>query len=75
MERRLSEELGATVWAESGLGAPADLEQLQRRIIGLEQQLAHKQGELEERTEELDACRAVNRELTRALNQPSTRSP
>ncbi|WP_369166466.1 hypothetical protein AB5J49_00620 [Streptomyces sp. R28] len=32
MEERLSEEPGRTVWTESGLGAPADLDQLQRRI-------------------------------------------
>lgn len=39
----------------------------------LEQELAEKQGELEERTEELEAARAANRELTRLMNQPSTR--
>ncbi|MFE0353321.1 DUF6262 family protein [Streptomyces nigra] len=68
LEKRLSEELGTTVWTESGLGAPADLDQLQRRITELEQQLADAQGQLDERTEELDAARAANRELTRALN-------
>ncbi|WP_329343754.1 hypothetical protein OG866_44205 [Streptomyces sp. NBC_00663] len=35
----------------------------------LEQQLADKTGELEERTEELNAARAADRELTRTLNQ------
>lgn len=69
LEKRLSEELGTTVWAESGLGAPADLDQLQRRITLLEQQLADMYRELEERSEELEAARAANRELTRALNQ------
>lgn len=44
----LLEELGATVWTESGLGAPADLDQLQRRITELEQQLTDAQGQLEE---------------------------
>ncbi|MGV9843857.1 DUF6262 family protein [Streptomyces fungicidicus] len=68
LETRLSEELGTTVWTESGLGAPADLDQLQRRITELEQQLFALQGQLDERTEELDAARAANRELTRALN-------
>ncbi|MFF1917469.1 hypothetical protein ACFVYE_39185 [Streptomyces sp. NPDC058239] len=43
--------------------------QLQRRITTLEQQLADKRGALDERTEELDASRAANRELTRCLNQ------
>ncbi|WP_328884747.1 DUF6262 family protein [Streptomyces sp. NBC_00299] len=68
LEKRLSTELGERVWEASGLGASADIDQLQRRINVLEQELADKQGELEERTEELDAARAANRELTRALN-------
>lgn len=69
LERRLSESLGEQVWAESGLNTPADLDQLQRRITTLEQELTHMRGELDERTEELEASRAANRELTRALNQ------
>ncbi|GAA2639329.1 hypothetical protein GCM10010425_49190 [Streptomyces spororaveus] len=68
LEKRLSSQLGKDVWAESGLGAPVDIDQLQRRINLLEQELAHKQAELEERSEELDAARAANRELTRAIN-------
>ena len=68
LEKRLSSQLGESVWAESGLGAPVDIDQLQRRIALLEQDLADKRGELEERTEELEAARAANRELTRALN-------
>ncbi|MFD3803688.1 DUF6262 family protein [Streptomyces sp. NPDC058619] len=70
LEKRLSAQLGDNIWAESGLGAPVDIDQLQRRIILLEQELADARGQLEERTEELDAARAANRELTRALNQP-----
>ncbi|MGX1886825.1 DUF6262 family protein [Streptomyces sp. NPDC055287] len=69
LEKRLSEQLGEQAWNESGLGAPADIDQLQRRISMLEQELAEKSGELEERTEELEAARAANRELTRAVNQ------
>ncbi|WP_266738326.1 DUF6262 family protein [Streptomyces sp. NBC_00378] len=68
LESRLSEALGERVWSESGLGAPADVDQLQQRISMLEQHLADKQRELDERTEELEAARAANRELTRALN-------
>ncbi|MFG2368856.1 DUF6262 family protein [Streptomyces mirabilis] len=68
LEKRLSSQLGDAVWAESGLGAPVDIDQLQRRIAHLEQEVAAKNGELEERTEELEAARAANRELTRALN-------
>ncbi|MGW3950174.1 DUF6262 family protein [Streptomyces sp. NPDC004752] len=69
LEKRLSENLGETAWQESGLGSSADIDQLQRRITLLEQDLADIRGQLDERTEELDAARAANRELTRALNQ------
>ncbi|MDX3313530.1 DUF6262 family protein [Streptomyces sp. ME08-AFT2] len=69
LEKRLSESLGESAWQESGLGASADIDQLQRRITLLEQDLADVRGQLDERTEELDAARAANRELTRALNQ------
>lgn len=68
LEKRLSQSIGAKVWAESGLGAPVDIDQLQRRIALLEQEVTAKQGEVDERTEELEAARAANRELTRALN-------
>ncbi|PNE43552.1 hypothetical protein AOB60_00310 [Streptomyces noursei] len=68
LEKRLSQTLGEAAWSESGLGAPADIDQLQRRITMLEQELADARGHLEERTDELDAARAANRELTRALN-------
>ncbi|MFL4909414.1 DUF6262 family protein [Streptomyces sp. MMS24-I2-30] len=71
LEKRLSETLGQAVWEESGLGASADLDQLQRRITLLEQELADTRSQLDERTEELEAARAANRELTRALNQGS----
>ncbi len=68
LEKRLSSHLGDAVWAESGLGAPVDIDQLQRHIALLEQEVAAKQGELDERTDELEAARAANRELTRVLN-------
>ncbi|QUW79301.1 hypothetical protein SMIR_09410 [Streptomyces mirabilis] len=70
LEKRLSTELGERVWEASGLGAPTDIDDLQRRVTLLEQELVDTRGELEERTEELEAARAANRELTRALNQP-----
>jgi hypothetical protein len=42
---------------------------LQRQIVTLEQRVVELQGQLEERTEDLEAARAANRELTRSLNQ------
>ncbi|MGP4091226.1 hypothetical protein [Streptomyces sp. KR55] len=69
MEKRLSEALGEQVWRESGLGAPADVEELQRTITRLEQQTVDLTASLEEREAELEAARAANRDLTRALNQ------
>ncbi|MFI5809138.1 DUF6262 family protein [Streptomyces sp. NPDC051561] len=68
LEKRLSVQLGEGVWAESGLGAPVDIDQLQRHITLLEQEIADMRGALDERTEELEAARAANRELTRSLN-------
>jgi hypothetical protein len=69
LERRLSEALGEQVWRESGLGAPADIDELQRRITRLEQHNVELTARLEEREAELAAARATNRELTKALNQ------
>ncbi|MEV7440537.1 hypothetical protein AB0O22_05175 [Streptomyces sp. NPDC091204] len=70
LERRLSESLGEQVWRDSGLGASVDIDQLQRQITTLLQQVVDLQGQLDERTEDLQAARAANRELTRALNRP-----
>ena len=69
LEKRLSGALGEQVWRESGLGVPADVEELQRKITRLEQQAVDLASALEEREAELEAARAANRELTRALNQ------
>ncbi|OUD01762.1 hypothetical protein CA983_18595 [Streptomyces swartbergensis] len=69
LEDRLSELLGDQAWKESGLGATADIEELQRQIVQLEQMNVELTGQLEERQAELDAARGANRELTRALNQ------
>jgi chromosome segregation ATPase len=69
LEARLSELMGDQAWRESGLGAAADIDELQRRVVGLEQANVDLNGTLEERTAELDAARAAIRELTRSLNQ------
>ncbi|MEU4499628.1 DUF6262 family protein [Streptomyces sp. NPDC023998] len=71
LESRLSEALGEQVWRDSGLGASIDIDHLQRQIVTLEQRAVDLQGQLDERTEELQAARAANRELTRALNHNS----
>jgi len=69
LENRLSQQLGEQAWRDSGLGAPTDIDHLQRQITALEQQVVELQGQLEDRAEELQAARAANRELTRTLNQ------
>ena len=71
LEKKLSELFGEQAWRESGLGAPTDIDQLQRRITTLEQQIVDLTGKLEERDQELDAARAANRELITSLNRPS----
>ena len=68
LEKRLSEVLGDQAWRESGLGAPADIDTLNQRIIHLEQQVTDQRLQLEERDEELAAARAANRELMAQLN-------
>ncbi|MGW0962501.1 DUF6262 family protein [Streptomyces gelaticus] len=69
LEKRLSQVLGAQAWQESGLGAPADIDELQREITRLEQHNVELTSALEETRSDLDAARATNRDLTRALNQ------
>ncbi|MCI2422875.1 hypothetical protein MOQ72_36170 [Saccharopolyspora sp. K220] len=69
LEDRLSDALGEAVWRETGLGAPADLDALQRRITQLEQQETELRRQLAERTEELDAARGTNRDLMAQLNR------
>jgi chromosome segregation ATPase len=68
-EKRLSQVLGAQAWQESGLGAPADLDEPQRKITRLEQHNAGLTASLEEAQADPDAARTANRDLTRALNQ------
>ncbi len=71
LERRLFESLGEQVWREAGLGAPADIDQLNQRIVTLEQHVVDVRLQLEERTQDLDAARATNRELMTRLNTTS----
>jgi hypothetical protein len=68
LEKRLSETLGEQAWRESGLGAPADIDALNQKIIHLEQQAIDLRLQLEEQGEELAAARATNRELMTQLN-------
>jgi len=68
LENKLSEILGERAWRESGLGAPDDIDQLKQRITTLEQHVVAITGELDDRTEELDAARAANRELIARIN-------
>ncbi|MDH6709883.1 hypothetical protein P3T27_006632 [Kitasatospora sp. MAA19] len=59
----------AALWEASGLGAPADVETLTRRIGELEQQILDLRFEVAERDEDLAAARAANRELMAQLNR------
>jgi hypothetical protein len=68
LEKRLSEALGDQAWRETGLGAPADIDALGRKITDLEQQIADLWLQLEERDSELAAARAASRELMAQLN-------
>ena len=71
LEQKLSELLGEQIWRETGLGAPADVDQMQRRITELEQQVVELRSQVEERDEELEAARAANRQLLANLNRRS----
>jgi hypothetical protein len=68
LEQRLSETLGEQAWRESGLGAPADIDALNHKIISLEQQVTDLRMQLDERDQDLAAARAANRELMAQLN-------
>ncbi|WP_261898417.1 hypothetical protein [Mycobacterium marinum] len=62
LETRLSELLGEQAWRATGLGAPTDIDQLQQRVVSLEQQVVDQRLQLEERDQDLAAARAANRE-------------
>jgi hypothetical protein len=68
LEQRLSDALGEQAWRESGLGAPADIDALNHKIISLEQQVTDLRMQLDERDQDLAAARAANRELMARLN-------
>jgi transposase-like protein len=68
LENRLSELLGEQAWRATGLGAPTDIDQLQQRIVSLEQQIVELRLQLEARDQDLAAARAANRELMSRLN-------
>jgi hypothetical protein len=73
--RRICPSCSASrAWRESGLGVPADIDQLQRRIIALEQQVVELAGQLEERDQGHAAARQVNRELMSNLNSTTSDS-
>ncbi|WP_241968622.1 hypothetical protein [Streptomyces sp. ICBB 8177] len=69
LEKRLSQALGAQAWQESGLGAPADIDELQRKITRLEQHNVELTSAREEARSDLVAAREASRDLTGALNQ------
>jgi chromosome segregation ATPase len=69
LEHRLSQLLGDQAWREAGIGAPTDIDFLQRRIAHLEQQIVDLHDTIAQRDEELDAARGANRELIANLNR------
>ncbi|MCX4808495.1 DUF6262 family protein [Streptomyces sp. NBC_01214] len=69
LEGRLSRYLGEQAWHVSGLDPPTDVGELQSTITQLKQANTELKRTLEECQGELDAARAANRDLTRALNQ------
>lgn len=70
LEKRLSEALGEQAWHDSGLGAPDNIDQLNQRIVTLEQHTIDLRLQLEERDQDLAGARAANRELMTRLNAP-----
>lgn len=66
---RLSDALGAEVFHASGIGHPDESGQLRSRITELEQLILDLRQQLEERTDELDAARAANRDLMALANR------
>jgi len=72
---RLSEVLGQEVFRTSGIGRTDDSEALRTRIGQLEQEVLDLRQELEERTDDLDAARAANRDLMTLANRNTAGQP
>ena len=68
LEKRLSELMGDQGWRDSSLGAPLDIETLQRTVADLEQHNAELIHQLDERDHDLAAARAASREFMIQLN-------
>jgi hypothetical protein len=61
--------LGEHVYRTSGIGAPDDTADLRQHVGELNQLITDLRQDLEERTDELNAARAANRELITMLNR------
>jgi chromosome segregation ATPase len=72
---RLSEVLGEEVFRTSGIGRTDDPEALRTRVGQLEQEVLDLRQELEERTDDLDAARAANRDLMTLANRNTAGQP
>ena len=70
LEERLSETLGEQAWRESGLGTPADINDLNQKITHLEQQAIDLRLQLGERDQDLAAARTANHELMAQSTPP-----
>lgn len=66
---RLSEVFGEEAFRASGIGRTDDTEALRTRVGQLEQQVLDLRQELGERTDDLDAARAANRDLMSLANR------
>ena len=66
---RLSEILGEEIFHASGIGHTDETETLRTQVHELEQNVLDLRQELEERTDELGAARAANRDLMATVNR------
>ena len=69
-----SEVLGEEVFRASGIGRTDESGVLRTRVGQLEQQILDLRQELQERTDDLDASRAANRDLMTLANRTSARA-